>query len=228
MSTGSEVEIFSVETSSFEILETREHNARGHLLTYLRQNYLKVFSALIFIITVLLFCLIFIIVRSSYPVDEPSSVRADNSTRQLWTSTQNEDFISVNSSEVPPTTTSLQDLEDKLRCRTYTCIQNFSDCCNDIQSCCITNFTNYSIKGLFCCRCFKLQQDYVLQRFETSYFPKQFSFVIKVDADLHTWSQYDIASLPTPKGLYGSWSLLREGENTMYLKYSVIDIVCVD
>lgn len=203
----------------FQIMDNAEDvpflkRLKTRFLTYVRQNYLKIFYILLSVIGILSCLLILLIVSKS----SESHVQVEPSSEAIHKIDLRENFsLIVNHSM--STEADQDDFKSviTLRCGKITCHTNKTLDCN------VTSVTYESLKRYSCCRCmpgFRLiRVEYypLLARYDMILSPNWTVVPDRISSfDVATWS-----NLPYLKGV---WGVVSESPGSGYLKYSNVRV----
>lgn len=176
---------------------------KTRFLTYLRQNYLKVFYILLLIIGILIVLLIIDSLSRSteYQPQVTTPQVAINRFAEIANVTDQDDFKSVVT----------------LRCGKITCHENKTLDCN------LTDIAYDMLKRYSCCRC---MTGFRLIRVEYYPLESRYDMILRPNWTVvpDQISLYDTASWPSLPYLQGVWGVVSESPGTGYLKYSNIRV----
>lgn len=195
------------------------------LLTFLRQNYLKVFSVLVAII-ILLIVIMFSFYRFSPPDLKVFEIIGDEHDAENQGVRNLGSLLSlpqVHAQGQPSgyayyyeyAMSYLAEFE-KIQCRKIKCPVGTPDCR-------LKNVEYEDIKFYSCCNC--LPSEYQLVRYENWKISGSKDMILRVQKDISKFSEIDIRHLPPLPNVSGAWDVVAESQTAFYLAYTDMETI---
>lgn len=208
-------------------LMKQEHR---NFMTYVRQNYLKLFMYFIVALVTFILAMIVLIVIIIYQHQRIEQMAMNISSQRVAEElTGNESVpisvkVDVQSStpnvnvHVTLRRTEKEDVStikngDTIRIKCYG-IQCQNYYCHD------SSMDYDAVVQYICCNC--LERKYKLVRIVEDVLRDRISLILRVDRKIENYSTYDLRNIPPLRNLTGTWSLLREDDYYYRLKYGNI------
>jgi hypothetical protein len=190
---------------------------KTYCLTYLRQNYLRIFIILV----TLLFLLIIIIIVLSIWIGKEAVIVQQNGTDSAFVKevTGIPNFVSVPpSNNLSTKTPSIDDVRTmpadlaKIVCARIHCGIN----------CTVKSLDYNDVKYLSCCGCFP--HDIKFYRYSKSQITGSVFMVFRPQFDISYMNAKQLSVYPQIPGLKGTWDITQESDKTHYLVYGGVTI----
>lgn len=192
---------------------------KTYLLTYIRQNYLKIFFLLLIIILTLIITIVFITLLNTSNVSYQKTEITDQSKllhdSDMLSQTTRATTEKSEEKQPPP---KIGENEEKQPLLKIVCAR--INCKTRIAPCVPVDINYATIKVYSCCKC--LPSNFQLIRYEYNVQLQQHAAFFKLTNStlvLSRASIYDLKGLPLLQNIQGSWSIVQESDTSFYLKY---------